>query len=72
MIDGADCGAISAMNEWQRTLKHCEETCLNAALSASNPTSFDPGWFLSRDVAETALSFLPTTMRRSPRQGLSL
>jgi hypothetical protein len=32
MIDGDECGAISAMDEWQGKLKHSEETCPSAGL----------------------------------------
>jgi hypothetical protein len=36
--DDHDCGAISAMNEWQGKPKYWEKTCLSAALSTTDPT----------------------------------
>jgi hypothetical protein len=37
MIDSDDCGAISAMNEWQGKPKYWEKTCPSAALSTIDP-----------------------------------
>jgi hypothetical protein len=37
-IDGADCEAISGMNEWQVKSKYFDETCPSAVLATTDPT----------------------------------
>jgi hypothetical protein len=38
MINGADCGAIGEMNDWQGKPKYWDETCHSTALSTTDPT----------------------------------
>jgi hypothetical protein len=42
MIADDGCGAISGVSDWQGKPKCSEETCLNAALSTTDPTWLDP------------------------------
>jgi hypothetical protein len=54
MMDGDDCGAVSAMNEWQGKPKYPEETCPSAALSTTDPTLLEQGSNLGRRAEEPA------------------